>query len=79
MNWMDRFSQTDKYIAIVRCKIGRLLFADDLVLRISSQSGIQHALNGFVAACDIAGIISKTEAVHLPRNSVQGSLQLGSK
>ena len=37
-----------------RCKISRMLFADDLVLLASSESGLQHAINGFAAACGIA-------------------------
>ena len=65
---------------IRRCKISRLLFADDLVLLASLESGLQHALNGFADACDIAGMkisTSKTEVLHLSRNPVQCSLQVG--
>ena len=68
---MDKLSQTDECVTIGRCKISRLLFADDLVLLASSESGRQHALNDFVAACDIAGIkfsISKTEVLQLSEN-----------
>ena len=47
-------SQTDKSITIGKCKTGRLLFAEYLVLLASFESGLQHALNSFAAACDIA-------------------------
>ena len=77
MNWMDKLSQTDM---IERCKISRLLFANDLVLLSFLESGLQHALNGFAAACDIAGMkisTSKTEVRNLSRNPVQCFLQVG--
>ena len=32
MNWMDKLSRTDECVTIGRCKISRLVFADDLVL-----------------------------------------------
>ena len=77
---MDKLSRTDECVTIGRCKISRLLFADDLVLLASSESGLQHALNGFAVACDIAGMkisTSKTEVKHLSRNPIQCSLQVG--
>ena len=61
---MDKLSRTDECVTIGRRKISWLLFADDLVLLASSESGLQHALNDFAAACDIAGMkisTSKTE------------------
>ena len=59
-------------------KLVGCFFADDLVLLVSSESGFQNALNGFAAACDIAGIkISKTEVLHLSRNPVQCFVQVG--
>ena len=79
MNWMDKFSRTDECVTIVRCKISRLLFADNLALLASSKSGLQHALNGFADACDITGMkisTSKPEVLHLSRNPVQCSLQV---
>ena len=36
MNWMDKLSRIDECVTIGRCKISRLLFADDLVLLASS-------------------------------------------
>ena len=76
---MDKLSRTDECVTIGRCKISRLLFADDLVLLASSESGLQHVINDFAAACDIAGMkISpfRTEIPHLSSNPVQCSLQV---
>ena len=56
MNWMDKFSRTDECVTVGRCKISRLLFADDLVLLTFSESDLQYALNCFAAARDIAGM-----------------------
>ena len=52
-NWMDKLGRTDECITFEKCKTSWLLFADDLVLLASSESGLQHAFNGFTAACDI--------------------------
>ena len=71
----------DECVLIRRCKISLLLFTDDLVLLASLQSGLQHLLNGFAAACDIAGMkIStfKTELLYFLINPVQCSQQAGS-
>ena len=78
MKWLDKLSRNDECVTIGRCKISRLLFADDSVLLASSKFGLQHALNGFAAACDIAGMkisTSKTEILHYSRNPVQCSTQ----
>ena len=83
MNWMDKFSRTNVFgcITILRCKISRLLFKDDLVLLVSSESGLQHALNGFAAASKISRLkisTSKTDRqLHLKRYPVQCFLQVG--
>ena len=80
MSWMDKLCQTDECVTIGRCKISRLLFADDLILLASSQFGLQNAFNSFSAACDIAGMkisASKTEVLHLLKNLVQCSSQVG--
>ena len=77
MNRMDKFSRIDDCVKIGRCKTFWLLFADDLVFLASSESGLQHALNGFAAACDIVGMTistSKTEVLHLSRNLVHCKL-----
>ena len=55
-NWIDKLSRTDECVTIRRCKISWLLFADDLVLLASSESGLQHSLNGFATARDITGM-----------------------
>ena len=71
---MDKLSRTDKCVTIGKCKINRLLFADDLVLLASSESGLQHALSGFAAVCDIDRMkisTSKLEVLRLSRNFVQ--------
>ena len=55
-------------------KISRLLFADDLVLLSSSESGLQRALNSFADACNTAGTkisTAKTEVLPLSRNPDQ--------
>ena len=60
------------------CKISRLLFADDLVLLSSTESGLQRALNSFADACTITGMkisMTKTEVLHLSRNPDQCVLQ----
>ena len=44
MNWIDKYSQADECATIGNCKISRLLFADDLVLLSSTESGLQRAL-----------------------------------
>ena len=80
MKWMDKLRRTNECVKIGGRKISRLLFADNLVSIASSESGLQHALNGFVAAFNIAGMkisTSKTEVLYLSRNSVQCFLQVG--
>ena len=79
MNWIDKCNQTDECATIGNCKISRLLFADDLVLLSSTESGLQRTLNSFADACNTAGIkisTAKTEALHLSRNPDQCVLQV---
>ena len=79
MNWIDKCSQADEYATIGNCKISRLLFADDLVLLSSTESGLQRALNSFADACYTAGMkisTTKTEVLHLSRNPNQCVLQV---
>ena len=74
MNWIDKCSQADECATIGNCKISRLLFADDLVLLSSTESGLQRALNSFADACNTAGMkisTAKTEVLHLSRNPDQ--------
>ena len=80
MNWIDKLSRTNECVTIGRCKTSRFLFADDLVFLVSSESGLQHALNGFAAACDIDGTkisTSKSLVLHRLRNPDHCSLQVG--
>ena len=44
MNWIDKCSKADECATVGNCKISRLLFADDLVLLSSTESGLQRAL-----------------------------------
>ena len=79
MNWIYKCSQADECATIGNCKISRLLFADDLVLLSSTQSGLQRALNSFADACNTAGMkisTAKTEVLHLSRNPDQCVLQV---
>ena len=73
INLTDNLSPTDECGTIVRCKISQLLFEDDLAL-LASEFGLQQALNGFAATCDIGEMkISnfRTEILHLSKNPVQ--------
>ena len=75
MNWIDKCSQADECVTIGSCKVSRLLFADDLVLLSSTESGLRRALNRFVDACDTAGMkisMAKTEApvLHLSKTLI---------
>ena len=79
MNWIDKRSQADECATIGNCKISRLLFADDLVMLSSTESGLQRALNSFADACNTAGMkisTAKTEVLHLSRNPDQCVLQV---
>ena len=76
MNWIDKCSQGDECARIGNCKISRLLFADDLILLSSTDSGLQRALNSFADACNTARMkisMAKTEVLvlHLLRNPDQ--------
>ena len=53
----------DECATIGNCKISRLLFADDLVLLSSTESGLQRALYSFADACNIDTRIGKASAV----------------
>ena len=79
MNWIDKCSQANECATIGNCKISRLLFADDLVLLSSIESGLQRALNSFADACNTAEMkisTAKTEVLHLSRNPDQCVLQV---
>ena len=79
MNWIGKCSQADECATIGNCKISRLLFADDLVLLSSTESGLQRALNSFADACNTTGMkisTAKTEILHLSKNPDQCVLQV---
>ena len=79
MNWIDKCSQPDECATTENCKIGRLLFTDDLALLSSTESGLKRALNSFVDACNTAGMkisTAKTEVFHLSGNPDQSVLQV---
>ena len=81
--YMDRIVKKSEFCGGVKigdCTVQRLLFADDLVLRDSTQNGLQQALDGFLDACSVAGLkitITKTETMHLSTQPIQCSLQIG--
>ena len=79
MNWIDKYSQADECATIGSCKISRLVFANDLVLLFSTESGLQRALNSFADACNTAGMkisTAKTEVLHPLRDPDQCLLQV---
>ena len=79
MKWIGKRSQADECATIGNSKIRRLLFADDLVLLSSTESGLQRALNSFADACNTAGMkisTAKTEVLHLSRNPDQCVVQV---
>ena len=44
MNWIGLKSQVSEGGTVGNCKINRFHFADDLVLLVPSEQGLQHAL-----------------------------------
>ena len=79
MNWIEQCSQADECAAIGNYKISSLLFANDLVLLPSTESGLQRPLNSFANACNTAGMkisTAKTEVLHFSRNPDQCVLQV---
>ena len=79
MNWIDKCSHADECASTENCKISRLLFADDLVLLSSTESGLQRVLNSFADTRDTAEMkksTAKTEVLHFLRNPDQCVLQV---
>ena len=79
VNWIGECIQAYECATIKICKISQLLFADDLVLLSSAESGLQRALDRFADARDNAGMkisTAKTEVLHLSRNPGQCVLQM---
>ena len=78
MDKIDKNSGPHGGVQIGECSIRRLLFADDLVMLDSTESGLQQALDRFSTSCRNAGMkisTSKTEVMCLSRRPVQCSLQ----
>jgi len=46
VNVIDSYSQVNKGVTVGSCRVNRLLFANDLLLLLSSDQGLQHALIG---------------------------------
>ena len=69
MNWIDKCRQADECATIENCKIACLLFADDLVLLSSTESGLQRALNSFADACNTARMKISTAKTELRTSS----------
>jgi len=61
MNWIDRHSRVDEGVTVGSFSINRLLFADDFVLLVSSEQGLQHALHRFAAAFKQEGMKISTK------------------
>ncbi len=73
---MDRISRQSSMMEVVRfggLRIPSLLFADDVVLLMSSNNDLQLSLGQFAAECEAAGMrisISKSETMDLSRKRV---------
>ena len=79
MNWINKCSQADACATFGNCKISRLLFADDLVLLSSTESGHHRVLISYADACNTAGMkisTAKTEVLLRSRNPDQCVLQV---
>ena len=70
MNWMDKLSQIKVCVTIRSGKNSRMLFANDLILLVSSESGLQPEINCFAAA-GMKISTSKTEILQLLKNLVK--------
>jgi len=73
MNWTNKYSHINECGTIGNCKISRMLFADLVLLYSIESAGLQRALNGFVSACDIAGMkisTTKTEVFQLSKTLI---------
>ncbi|KAK3550852.1 hypothetical protein QTP70_006160 [Hemibagrus guttatus] len=81
--FMDRISRRSQGLEGVRFgdhRVSSLIFADDVVLLVSSGLDLQHALGRFAAECEAAGMrvsTSKSEAMVLDRKKVACTLQVG--
>jgi len=60
MNWIESHSRVDEVVTVEKHRINCLLFVDDLALLASSEQGLQHALDWFIAACHQTGMKMST-------------------
>ena len=80
--YMDRIVEKSESCGgakIGECTVQRLLFADNLVLFDSTQTGLQQALDRLSDACSVAGMkisTTKTETMRQSRQLKQCSLQI---
>ena len=81
MNWIDNNSRVNESVIVESCRINRLLFANDLLLLVSSEQGLQNALDRFSAACNqwewkLTLKSEKFDAIYHSRKPVQCKLQV---
>ena len=77
--WINKYGQADECATIGNCKISTLLFADNLVLLSSTESGLHRALNSFADACNTAAMkisTKKIEVLQVSRNPDECVLQV---
>jgi len=79
MDWIHSHSRVDDGITVGSARITWLLFADDLVLLVASEQGLQHGLDRFSTACNQTGMqisTKKTEVLCLSRHPSECLLQV---
>ena len=76
LNISDRIVRNSESCGVVKigdCTVQRQLFADDLMLLDSTQTGLQLALDRFSDACSVAGMKISTT-----KTALGGAVALGS-
>ena len=79
MDSISRRSQAAEGVGFNGLRISSLLFADDVVLLVSSNSDLQLAMGLFAAECEAAGMrisASKSEAMVLNQKKMDFPLQV---
>jgi len=79
MDIISRHSLGVEQVWFGNLAIASLLFADDVVLLVSSDHELWHSLQRFAADCKAAGMRVKSEAMVLCRKPVDCSLQVGTE